>query len=211
MNASLALVIAAVVAAAVVLRFMLWRALLVLAPSSVRVEPEDPPGQAKVPPSLAKMVAELKALGFAALGTHSERPPLGPQMLCFDFARLEDGTFATAWITGEDTPRLYFLSMLASGGFVITANYRRLARAIDGQYLSGGLENVPPDRLFKAHVRLLEGHAPSGDFTLDGRVSAARAWYAGPGRAEVRLQNFPGLLWSVGTLGMVAAAILANP
>jgi hypothetical protein len=210
MNASLALVIAAVAAAVVVLRFMLWRALLVFAPSSVRVEPEDPPGQAKLPPKLAKLVADLEALGFTELGTHSECPPLGPQTLCFDFARAEDRTFATAWLAGDDTPRLFFLSVLASGGSVITANYRRPARVIDGQYLSGGLENVSPDRLFKAHVRLLDGRALSGDFTLDGRVTAARAWYAGAGRAEVRLQNFHGLLWSVGTLGMVAAAILAN-
>ena len=210
MNSSLLLVIAAVAAAAVVWRFTLWRAVLVFAPSSVRIEPEDPPGQAKLPPPLPKLAAELQALGFLPLGTHSERPPLGPQTLCFDFVHPGDRTFVTAWLTGDDMPRFYFLTMLAGDGFIITANHRRAARAIDGHYLSGGLENVSPDRLFKAHVRLLDGRAPSGDLTLEGRVAAARAWYAGPGRAEVRLQNFHGLLWSVGTLGMVAAAILAN-
>jgi hypothetical protein len=205
-----ALVLAAAAAAVLVLRFMLWRALLVFAPSSVRVEPEDPPGQARMPAPLARVAAQLDALGFAPLGTHSERPPLGPITLCFDFARPADRTFATGWVMRDGAPRLYFLSVLAGGGFVITANYRRPARTVHGQYLSGGLEDVSPERVLKAHLRLLDGRALSGELSLDGRVGAARAWYAGPGRAEVRQQNFPGLLWSVGTLGMVAAAILAR-
>lgn len=204
------LVVAVVIAAAVVLRFLLWRALLVFAPSSVRVEPEDPPGQARVPDPLTTITGQLAALGFSPLGTHSERPPLGPTTLCFDFARRADRTFATSWVAPGGEPRLYFLSVLAGGGLVITANYRRPARNIDGQYLSGGLENVSLERVLKAHLRLLDGQAVSGELSLEGRVGAARAWYSGPGRAEVRQQNFPALLWSMGTLGMVAAAILAT-
>lgn len=210
MDRSLVLLFVAVAAAAFVLRYMLWRALLVFAPASVRVEPEDPPGQARIPSPLAKIVEQLAGLGFSPIGTHSERPPLGPSTLCFDFARGSDRTFATAWVTADGPPRLYFLSVLAGGGFVITANYRRPARNLEGQYLSGGLEAVSPERVLKAHLRLLDGRALSAELSLDARVEAARAWYSGHGRAEVRQQNFPGLLWSLGTLGMVAAAILAR-
>lgn len=197
-------------AAAVVLRFMLWRALLVFRPASVRVEVEDPPGQVKIPAPLQPLASQLEALGFVPLGTHSERPPLGPLTTCFDFAHAASHTFATGFVSARGDPRVYLLSVLASGGFVITANYRRPARSIEGEYQSGGLERAALDRVFKAHVRLLEGHAVAGEPTLESRVDAARAWYSGPGRREVRQQNFPGLLWSVGTLGMVAAAVFAR-
>jgi len=158
---------------------------------------------------LERRQSELLALGFVPLGTHLERAPLGAQTLAFDFGHPKQLVFATLTATDEQ-PRLYLLSR-ANDGFVLTADYRRPARELKGRYLSGSLEGVSAERLYKAHLRRLAelGNA-TGECTLEGRLAVARAWLEGPGTAETRQQNLLGLLWTVGTVGMVAAAILGR-
>ncbi|MBX5484444.1 MAG: hypothetical protein IRZ16_21695 [Myxococcaceae bacterium] len=212
MNArQLILFVAVLLVAAFILRLAFWRAVLFFRPKSLRIDAEDPPGKERVPKSLARLTKELEALGFVPLGSHSERPLFGPVTICFDYARAENKTFATIFESRWGAPRLYFMSLLAGGpGFVITANYRRPAKELPGRYISGWLEDIPADRVFRAHVRRIEGMALEGTFTQAARLEYARAFADGPGVSEARQEHVQGLLWTFGSLGMVAAAIFGT-
>ncbi len=200
----------AIALAAVVLRFTLWRALLCLKPTSVRLELEAPADQVTLPIELKGVDQELTALGFQRLGTRSEKPKFGKQVLSFDYANEADGTFATAYL--EDAARVYFLTHTDTGGFVISANHKRPAKEVPGRYFSSCLEDVSVERLYRAHQRTMVGFGtPVGPYTQEGRLEKAKAWYEGPGRSELRLQHLPGLLWSVGSLGMVGAVFWGKP
>jgi hypothetical protein len=188
----------------------LWRATIYLFPALVRVEPEAPADQMNLPSELSPAEDQLRALGFHALGNHEEKPPLGRATLSYDYAHPGERVFATLHLGPEGAPRLYFLTPLAPEGFVVTANYRRPALDIPGRYRSGSLEEASPERLFRAHLRRLEGLTPTGDFSWEGRVEAVRSWYRGLGQIEVRRQNLPGLLWTVAALAIVASAFLGG-
>ena len=196
---------------AVVMRGNLWRAWLCLKPTSITIEADAPAGQVKLPEALEKPDVELRGIGFVSLGSHLEQPRFGPAMLSYDYAHEKEQAFATLYLGTTGEPKIYFLTRTTGGGFVITANHRRPAREIKGQYLSGALESLPAARVFTAHVRrVADVGTPDGALTQAARVEAAKAWFAGPGNLEVRQQNALGLLWSVGTVGMVAAAIFGR-
>jgi len=207
--AELATALVGLVLALMLLRLNFWRAVLFLAPTSVRVEPEAPADQMDLPPELAPLAEQLRALGFTALGSHEEKPRFHPATRSYDFARPAERVFATLHLGRDATPRLYLLTPLAPGGFVITAGYKRPALDLAG-YRSGGLEGASPERLYRAHLRRLEGLTPSGDFTWEGRVEAGRSWYRGLGQKEIRRQNLPGLLWTLAALAIVASAFVGG-
>jgi hypothetical protein len=196
--------------ALVVLRLNLWRAILCVAPSSMRVERDDDGEHMDLPMQLEQLSQELRSFGFSAIGSRREKPALASPTVSYDFANPQERAFATLYLGRDGRPRLYFLTPTTHGGFVITANYRRPARQLQGRYLSGGLEHIPLERIYKAHQKRMEGFEAVGPFTLEGRIEAARAWFSGYGRSEIRQQNLHGLLWSVGTLGIVAAALFGR-
>ncbi|MBN1208652.1 MAG: hypothetical protein JXB05_27575 [Myxococcaceae bacterium] len=206
----LATVVAGVVLAVMLLSLNYWRALLFLFPARVRVEPDAPGDQMELPSELTGLAEQLQALGFLPLGSHEEKPPLARATLSYDFAHPAERVFATLHLSPKGAPRLYFLTPLAPEGFVITAGYRRAAFELPGRYRSGGLEQVPPERLFRAHLKRLEGLSPTGDFTWEGRVETGRSWYRGLGQKELRRQNLPGLLWTVAALAIVVSAFLGG-
>lgn len=208
--AQLATALAGLGLAVTLLVLNLWRAALFLFPARVRVEPDAPADQMNLPEALSPVEAQLKALGFVALGSHEEKPPLRRASLSYDYAHPGERVFATLHEGAQGAPRLYFLTPLAPEGFVITAGYRRPALDIPGKYRSGSLEEAPPDRLFRAHLKRLEGVSPTGDFTWEGRVAAGRSWYRGLGQKEIRRQNLTGLLWTVAALAIVASAFLGG-
>ena len=206
----LATMLAGLLLAVMLLRLNFWRAILFLFPARVRVEPDAPADQMKLPEELAPAAEQLQALGFLPLGSHEEKPPLRGATLSYDYAHPGERVFATLHLGSDGTPRLYFLTPLAPEGFVITAGYRRPALDIPGRYRSGGLEEASPERVFRAHLRRLEGLSPTGNFTWEGRVEAGRSWYRGLGQKELRRQNLPGLLWTVAALAIVASAFLGG-
>ena len=207
----LGVAVAGLVLAGVLLFLNFWRALLYLLPHSVRVEPEAPADQMDLPDSLSPLAGQLQALGFTPVGSHEEKPLLQKATRSYDWAHPGERVFATLHEGGDLLPRLYLLTPLASGGFVVTASYRRPALDVPG-YRSGSLEDAAPERLLRAHVRRLEGLEPAGPegFTWEGRVQAARAWYQGLGRKEIRRQNLQGLLWTAIALAIVASAFLGR-
>lgn len=210
----------AVLAALVILRLHLWRALLFARPSSVNVEVDAPADNVTVPGALEPAWDALRAEGFVLLGTHLEEARFAKPVTMYDAAHVDKRVFASlsSGRDGAGTPRLVLLTPIASKGldgetgFVLTANYRRPAREVAGFYCSGGIEGASPERLVKAHLRRVEtfGVAPSGDFTLEARVAAARAWYRGAGKTELRQQHAVGLLWTLFAIGMVSAAIFGR-
>ncbi len=205
------LLVAALAAAG--LRYFLWRAILFVEPDTLRIEADSPPlkwnGEdwGLVPEPLRKASQELLGLGFIPLGTHIERAILGPTRTCFDYVHHESSSHATLFEGAGGQPHAYLLTALANGGFVHSASYRRPAREVAGLYLSGYLEEASVERVVRAHWRRLDGLEPTLSPTLEGRVAAQQAWYARFGRPEVRQRHARGLLWSVGSLGMVAWAL----
>jgi hypothetical protein len=207
----LGVAVAGLVLAGVLLFLNFWRALLFLFPHTVRVEPEAPGDQMDLPDVLAPLAAQLQALGFTPLGSHEEKPLLQKATRSYDWAHPQERVFATLHLGHDVLPRLYLLTPLAGGGFVVTASYRRPALDLPA-YRSGALEDATPERLLRAHVRRLEGLAPVGPeaFSWEGRVEAGRAWYRGLGRREIRRQNLQGLLWTGIALAIVASAFLGR-
>jgi hypothetical protein len=210
MQANFLLAIGAAIFGGIILRLNLWRALLFLRPSGVVVEQDSPADQMKLPESLHAAVAELRALGFEPLGSRYEKAALAPAFVSFDFACAREHAYATLYPSRFGGARLYFLTPVEGGGFVLTANFRRPSRKSGSGYLAGGLPNVPADRLLKAHQKRLEGLKPTDSYTPQARLDAARAWLDGPGRGEIRQQNLNGLV-SAGLAGVlfVMAAVAA--
>jgi hypothetical protein len=206
----LGIAVAGLVLAVVLLVMNLWRAILFLFPSSVRVEPEAPADQMDLPLELGALATGLQALGFVPLGSHEEKPRLQRATRSYDWAHPGERIFATAYLGADGTPRFYLLTPLAPEGFVITSSYRRPAMELPGRYRSGSLEDASPERLLRAHLRRLEGLTRAGDFTWEGRVQAGRSWYQGLGRKEIRRQNLQGLLWTVMALAIVVSAFLGR-
>ena len=204
-------VLALLVLAGFVLRWHLWRALLVLRPGSMHLEADAPADQLKLPPELTVHGTGLLKLGFLPLGSHLEKARFGPEQVSYDFAHAETGTYATLYLGPSDIGRLYFLTAVQGGKLVLTANHRRPSREVPGAYLSGSLEHLPVERVFKAHARRAQELGPAeGPPTLEGRVSLGTRWFQGYGAAEVRAIHALGLLWTAGTVGMVLAALLGR-
>lgn len=202
------LVVAAL--AYLVLRAQLWRAVLCLRPGSIELG-EDAPADAPLPAALTATHEALTAEGFKRLGSHYERPKLRGALVSHDYAQAEAGVYATVYLSHDGQPRLYFLSQTRDDTWVMTANFHRPAHEVPGKYSSGSLENLPIERVFKAHARRVAASGePKPTGGLEERVQLARAWFEGPGQWEVRQQNALGLLWTLGTVGVVAAVILAR-
>lgn len=194
-----------------VLYLNLWRAVLCVAPASLLIDAEAPADGMTVPGELTALEKELLSLGFTPVGSHIEKPRLTFETVSYDFAHAAERAFATLYLSRRGEPRLYFLTQVEGGAFAITADHRRPSTERPGRYLSGWLEERSLSRLFKAHQRRAATlGAPVGRFDQAGRLEAAKSWFAGPGKREVRAQNLHGLLWSVGTLGMVGAAIFGK-
>ncbi len=197
------------VAALVLLRFQAWRAVLCLWPQAMQVEVETPADVTQVPGELEDAWGELKKLGFILLGAHSEKAPLAPKARWFlDAVHPAHPVAASLTVGSDEQDQLVFFTQ-SDRGFVITANYRRLSIEVPGAYLAGGLDGATPERCLKAHLRRVpEIGAPRVLKTIEERVVAAREWYSRSGKPELRQQHAVGLLWTLGALGMVGAALV---
>ncbi len=207
-DSSVVIAVLALVGALVLLRFQAWRAVLCLRPQAVKVEVETPADVTVVPAELEDALAELKKLGFTLLGAHSEKVPLAPARNFLDAVLPGQPVVASLTLGPDEQAQLVFFTQSARG-FVITANYRRLSYEVPGVYLAGGLDGASPERVLKAHLRRVpEIGTPKVLATLEDRVGAARDWYSRSGKPELRQQHAVGLLWTLGAVGMVGAALV---
>ena len=190
------------------LRRNLSRALLFIAPGTLVVDSEDPPDRMQVPEQLAELARELERLGFSAIGSRREKPLFAEATTYYDYANPPQRVFATLFLSRSGRPHLYYLTATPGNGFVITAGYRRPSREIPGVYLAGALEGFPPERIYRAHLRRIEQIGSVGEYTRESRLEVAKAWASGPGRSEIRQQNFQGLMWTAAILVFLAAALI---
>jgi hypothetical protein len=199
----------AVLAGVFIVRHHLWRAVLCLAPQTLRTLVEEPGDAMTVPGTLEGVWDSLRALGFTPVGSHTEAPRFGRAILFYDAALPAQHTWTSvAWVDAQ--VRVLLLTR-TSQGFVLTTNYPRVARELPGRYLAGALVGASPDRLLKAHLRRVAelGATLDQPFTLEGRVELTRAWLQGPGATELRLQHAIGLLWALGGLALIASVFVA--
>lgn len=194
------------------------RAVLFLAPSLVRAEGDAAATPAT--PALARAGDELERMGFARLGARRESGALRGLDLASDaWANEAEGAYADVFAhapRGGHGPWGYFLSPFADGAMVLTANHPRLARSTD-RIQTGGLPGAGLEATWAAHraavSRFAASHgAPGARADLAARAEVARAWYRGPGRAELRrlyLASFINAVVAV-LIGAVSAKALAR-
>lgn len=182
-------------------------ALLFLVPT-VRVsgEPSGAP-----PPSAGRLRAgqQLEALGFRRLGVLRQRGPLGALAVAAETYAGPDGTAYADVSDGRAGPRVVFFTPFAGGGAVVTENVRRRPIAT-AAIQAAGLPDAPLPAVHAAHAvavrRFGQRHGPpSAAPELAARVAAARAWYDGPGRRELRTGHAVAF-----GIALLAAAILAS-
>jgi hypothetical protein len=169
-------------------------------------------GQAPGSPARLRAGAALESLGFAPLGTVHERGPLGALARESDsYASAERGVFAdvTEERTG-DGPRVQFFTPFGSGAAVLTAGHRRPA-VITARTQAGGMPGAPLAAVLAAHekgvARFTRDHGrPAVREELDSRLAAARAWYQGEGRRELRRANALALLIAAFGLALFASS-----
>lgn len=205
----LAAIVATLILAAVIVWHNLWRALLFLRPTSVRIEPDAPGDQMNLPEPLEPTARQLEALGFLRLGTHEEKAPLRRKTYSYDFVRADFQTFATVYEGLSGQPQLYLLTAAqkpgsTEEGMVLTANFKRPIRDLE-TYRAGGVPGADAERLWTLHQRRLKGLTPVGERTLEARVALARRWYAEQGRRDVRQQNAQGAFWTLAAVLVVLA------
>ncbi len=208
----------------------LWRGLVFVTPSSVRLEIDDGSPEAPIPGWLEGTHEALRSLGVTLAGTWLELRRLGPTRTCWGYVNEAQTTFAIAtdstlvradrrvWTPPEPkleregpAARLTFFTVSSAGGFLLSSNFRRPGASLPGRHLCAGLPGVTPDRLFRAHARRVpELGTPVGTFTLEGLLSHLETWHASVGRAELQRQHAVGLLWTVGGLGMVAVPLVGR-
>lgn len=222
--------VAILVGGAVLVWANLWRSLVFVTPSTTRLEIEDGSPDAPVPGWLEPSHQAITSLGFTLAGSWIEERTVGPTKTCWGYVNEAQRCFAIAtdsplvrtgqpvWTPPEpkserDGPatRITFLTMSASGGYLLSSNFRRPGASLAGRHLCAGLPGAAADRLFRAHLRRVAELGPAaGTFTLDGLLSHLREWHSTVGRAELQRQHAVGLLWTVGGLGMVAAPIIGR-
>lgn len=167
------------------------RAILFFFPGLVRVR-----GDAAAPPrtsAQAELGEELRALGFERLGAREERGPLrGLDLFSDGWANPADGAYADVFSVrprGGPGPLFYFLSAFDDGALVLTANHPRLAQR-GPAVQAGGLPGASLEATWRAHQlavqRFAGPHGAPRAGGLEERAAAARRWYHGPGRAELR-------------------------
>jgi hypothetical protein len=184
------------------------RALLCLWP---RVSVEGAPGAPPRSAARLRVGAALAELGFVSLGVVRERGPLGAHRAETDaWADPSRGTFADVAQRGAEPAQVTFVSPFPDGAFVVTADHRRPA-ASGPRLQAGGLPGASLQGLLAAHEVAVERFAarhgaPAVATRLDARLEAARAWWAGFGRGELRRANALGLAAAAFALALLGSS-----
>jgi hypothetical protein len=185
------------------------RAFLCLVP---RVEMEGAPGATPRSAARLRVGSRLEQLGFVPLGIARERGPLGAHRAEADvYADPSRGTFADVAQRGAEPARVSFVSPFPDGAFVVTADHRRPSAS--GPLLqAGGLPGAALEAVLAAHEVAVERFAarhgvPAVATRLDARLDAARAWWAGFGRGELRRANALGLAVVAFAFVLIASSV----
>lgn len=156
-----------------------------LFPASVRVWFEAGPERVEVgaPAAGLSLIAELRRLGFQALGVKVERMPLRPSVRERSFVASDRRCYAS--VAGSALrSRLYYYTPFPDGGLVLTSNgaFPRIASASVAQRSHAG---AGVEQLLELHHQALAGLGRRGEVvpTPEARVAATHVYYRTP---EVR-------------------------
>ncbi|HET9595330.1 MAG TPA: hypothetical protein VFP65_07105 [Anaeromyxobacteraceae bacterium] len=171
-------------------------------------------GDAGAPPRSAarlRVAAQLEELGFVALGIQRERAPLGAHRAEADvYADPSRGSFADVAQRGAE-PQVTFVSPFPDGAFVVTADHRRPS-ASGPMLQAGGLPGASLEALLAAHEVAVERFAarhgtPAVATRLEARLAAARGWWAGFGRWELRRAHAPAMAVVAFAIVLLASSV----
>jgi len=168
------------------------RGLFFLAPAVQVLPLEDEPDRSA---HRLRLGAALEELGFVLLGVACERAALGAFSSEAD-AYVSPGRAAFADVLEEDATRrarVRFFTPFPDGAAVLTAGFEKRA-VLSPRLEAGGMPDAPLEDLLAAHEvavrRFAARHGPPQVAPeLAARLAAARAYYAGVGRSELRRGN----------------------
>lgn len=189
-------------------------ALAFLRPAWIRTRPVGGPDA--VSPhghgmAVAEMIDSLEDLDFAPQGAMVEERPLARSQKELVLAREEDHAYAGV-IPVRDEAGLRFFTVFEGGRVVITTDYR-VPAVEEADYMFGGLPGASAAEVWNTHkrrvARMVEaGARPVSGLSLEGRVAAARAFYAtGPGRREVRRREARAFMFSLFSVALLVSAV----
>jgi hypothetical protein len=185
------------------------RALLFLAPA-VRVwgEAGAAPGSAR----RLRLGAALEDLGFNSLGVQHARSALGAFSADDDvYVAEERGAFADVVERQREGPGVVFFTPFEGGAAVLTASFPRRAIATE-RVQAGGIPDAPLEAVLAAHEVAVERFAarygkPAVAADLEARLAAARSWFQGEGRRELRRVHAPSFAIVLFGLALFASAV----
>ena len=190
-------------------------ALLFLFPRLMRSRETDDDGSLDPDntPSMERVHADLRELGFVKLGAIEVCPPLSPCLPDLVYGAPALATFADLNGRGGSL-RITLFTPFQSGEVVVTSNYRRRG-SHSPALLVGGLPGHDVPEIWAAHRRrstqMTEGprHAvPWPDITLEGRLAANDQFYAGVGKSELRARGgFPLIMLTTGLVLMAYVGV----
>ena len=151
-------------------------------PAVVRVWFESGPEgvEAGAPPASLSLIAELRRMGFQALGVKVERMPLRPRIRERSFVANDRRCYASVAGSAKRS-RLYYYTPFPDGGLVLTSNgaFPKIASAsvIQHSYPGTGAE-----QLLELHDQALVSLGRRGEVepTPEARVAATLLYYLTP-------------------------------
>jgi hypothetical protein len=190
-------------------------ALLFVFPKLMRTSETDDDGSLDPAhtPSMERIDADLRELGFVKLGAIEVCPPLSRCLADLVYGAPGLTTFADVNARGGSL-HVTLVTPFQGGEAVLTSNFRRRGRHTS-RLMVGGLPGHGVPEIWAAHRRriaqLAEGSRPARpwtDITLAGRLAANDRYYAGAGKSELRTRGaLPLTMLSTGLVLMAYAGV----
>ena len=163
-------------------------------------------------PARLRAADALAELGFVGLGVRRERSLGGAVDRTIDcYASPTRATFADVFEDRAHAARVAFFTRFADGAAVLTADHARPSISTR-MAQAGALPDAAPGAVLAAHEvavkRFAAAHGgPIGGDGLEARLVAARAWYRGEGRRELRHGKAPAVVVAGIALLLLASAV----
>ncbi|MBN2493722.1 MAG: hypothetical protein JXR96_03935 [Deltaproteobacteria bacterium] len=174
---------------AVYLVIFLPRIVTALKTSAIRFGAADPSDRQRHDAMRAKHAStleELSALGFESIGVVYEKPPAAARIWQIALASRRRRSFASVGRWTGRKRNVFFLTTFTNGAVICTRLDAggAIARQTD-MFIDGGLTGGTVAEVLQLHESRVEqfvkqGYTTVGDYSLEGRLEAFRAYYRNP-------------------------------